>query len=477
VGKIPFHLSVAACVAALVPAASQAATDADVEALRAELAKLKAEYTERVTTLEARIDQLEAAGAASATAAADASLVSAAPPAAEAASPDAVPARSSGSTSVFNPAISLILAGNYTSLSQDPEDYAIQGFIPAGDEIGPGDRSFNLGESELTIAASIDPYFMGSLTAAITAQNEIELEEAYFRTLALPEGFTLKGGQFFSSLGYLNEFHAHNWDFIDQPLVYQAFFGGQMAVQGVQLKWIAPLDFLLEFGAESGNGDYFPGTRESSNGLNGVVLYGHVGGDIGESVAWRAGASWLDLDAEDREFEDLNAAGEDVLNAFTGSSKTWVLDATLKWTAPGDPRRRYFKLQGEYLQRTEDGRLSYVSPDAALDGSYESDSSGWYLQGIYRFLPRWRLGARYDSLDSGNTRIGLVQSGLLAPDDFNLLLPATPTRTSLMLDWSPSEFSRLRAQFAWDQASDGPTDEQFFLQYIYALGAHGAHKF
>ena len=70
-----------------------------------------------------------------------------------------------------------------------------------------------------------------------------------------------------------------------------------------------------------------------------------------------------------------------------------------------------------------------------------------------------------------------MQSGLLAPDDFSLLLPATPTRTSVMLDWSPSEFSRLRAQYAWDQASDGPTDEQFFLQYIYALGAHGAHKF
>jgi hypothetical protein len=70
-----------------------------------------------------------------------------------------------------------------------------------------------------------------------------------------------------------------------------------------------------------------------------------------------------------------------------------------------------------------------------------------------------------------------VRDGILTADDFSLLLPATPTRTSLMLDWSPSEFSRLRAQYAWDDASEGPTDQQFFLQYIYALGAHGAHKF
>ena len=112
-----------------------------------------------------------------------------------------------------------------------------------------------------------------------------------------------------------------------------------------------------------------------------------------------------------------------------------------------------------------------------LDGSYSSDQSGWYVQGVYQFLPRWRFGARYDSLDSGNTKIGLVQQGILPADDFSLLMPGSPTRTTIMFDWNPSEFSRIRAQYAWDDASAGPTDEQFFLQYIYAMGAHGAHKF
>jgi len=185
----------------------------------------------------------------------------------------------------------------------------------------------------------------------------------------------------------------------------------------------------------------------------------------------------VDLDAEDREFEDVNAMGEDVLNAFTGSSKTWVVDAELKWTPIGDTRRQYLKLQGEYMQREEDGNLAYADSVQSLDGSYSSDQSGWYVQGVYQFLPRWRFGARYDSLDSGDTKIGLVRQGLLAADDFSILMPGTPTRTSLMFDWSPSEFSRLRAQYAWDDAAEGPTDEQFFLQYIYALGAHGAHKF
>jgi hypothetical protein len=71
-----------------------------------------------------------------------------------------------------------------------------------------------------------------------------------------------------------------------------------------------------------------------------------------------------------------------------------------------------------------------------------------------------------------------VREGVLSAADLALLAPATPSRVTLMADWSPSEFSRLRAQYAWDDARDrGATDRQWLLQYIYAIGAHGAHKF
>ena len=452
----------AAFAAVLIPSIGLAASDADVDALRAEIAALKNEYAARVGALEARINQLEASDAAT--------PVQSAEPALPAPSP-------SGSASAFNPAISVILTGNYANLSQDPADYHIAGFMPPGEGVGPGDRNFNLGESELTLSANVDPYFMGALTVAVTGENEIEVEEAYFRTMALPEGFSLKGGQFFSGFGYLNEIHAHAWEFIDQPLVYQAFFGGQMAQVGLQAKWLAPTDVFLEFGAETGSGQSFPGTRMDRNSPNGVTLFAHLGSDIGDSIAWRAGLSWVDLDAEDRSFEGENGAEEPTLYAFTGSSRTWIVDATLKWTRPGDPQRRYLKLQGEYMDRTEEGSLSYTSLGPTLDGSYRASQSGWYVQGVYQFLPRWRAGARYDSMDSGDPSIGLVQAGELGWADFPLLVPASPSRTTLMLDWSLSEFSRLRAQYAWDDARDTTTDEQFFLQYIYALGAHGAHKF
>jgi outer membrane receptor protein involved in Fe transport len=135
-------------------------------------------------------------------------------------------------------------------------------------------------------------------------------------------------------------------------------------------------------------------------------------------------------------------------------------------------------VQGEYMQRTEDGDLAFDTLGANLTDSYSNRQSGWYLQSVYQFIPRWRIGARYDALDADDARIGLVESGTLAPEDFPLLLDASPSRFSLMLDWSPSEFSRLRAQYAWDEARiDDDEDHQFFLQYLYSIGAHGAHKF
>ncbi len=461
------HQPIAAlCALGLFVSPVYAATADDAAALRAELASLKADYAARVDALAARIAQLE-------TAAANPQPLPEPPE-----SPPPPPRDAQSSDTAFNPAIAMILGGSYTDTSRDPGDWHIAGFFPGGDEIGPGERSFNLGESELTLSANVDPFFSATLTASITGENEIEVEEAFFRTLALPAGFTAKGGRFFSGFGYLNEVHSHAWDFVDQPLIYQAFFGGQMAQDGLQVKWLAPTDLFLEFGGETGNGDAFPGTRRNRNGLSATTLFAHVGGDIGDSTSWRAGASWLDQRAEDRAYENVNDIGDPVVNAFTGKAQTWVVDAVLKWAPNGNVTRRQLKIQGEYMQRREDGALAYDVNGLDLGGGYRSTQSGWYLQTVYKFLPRWRIGARYDALDSGSSRIALVDDGTLPTDAFPLLRAANPDRLTLMLDWNPSEFTRLRAQYAWDDArADGARDRQFRLQYLFGIGAHAAHKY
>jgi hypothetical protein len=458
------------------PRPASAAPD-EVAQLKAELEALKA----NTAALEARIKQLENA-AAVAPAAPAAAVAATTPPEPEPAAPafpePAPPPAKGSNPTAFNPAISMILQGNYAALQQDPNTYRIAGFIPPPAGEGPGPRSFNLDESELTVASNVDPYFFAQVTAAIQGDNSIDIEEAFFKTLALSNGFTIKGGRFFSGIGYLNEIHSHNWDFVDQPLVYQAFFGGQLAEDGAQLRWVAPTDYFLELGAEVGSGLSFPGTQRNSNNLAANALFVHVGNDIGDSTSWRLGASWLQERATDRDYNDVDQFDDPVTNAFTGTSRTWIGDATLKWAPHGDPTLHQLKLQGEYMHRTEDGALAYDVTGQNLSGYYSSSQSGWYVQAVYTFIQRWRAGLRYDSLDSGNPNIGLVTSGVLPLSAFPSLLPATPTRTTFMVDWSLSEFSRLRAQYAWDEArANNEHDRQLLLQYIFSIGAHGAHKF
>ena len=61
--------------------------------------------------------------------------------------------------------------------------------------------------------------------------------------------------------------------------------------------------------------------------------------------------------------------------------------------------------------------------------------------------------------------------------DLPILRDYTPKRSTAMVDWSPSEFSRIRLQYARDQTRPGVTDDQVWVHYIMSLGAHGAHKF
>ena len=368
----------------------------------------------------------------------------------------------------FNPAVSVILQGTAARSSLDPNTYRITGFAPPTGEIGPARRGFSLGESELFMTANIDPYFRGQLVASLTPEDTVEVEEAFFQTLALGKGFTIKGGRFLSSIGYQNQIHQHAWDFQDAPLAYKAFLGGRLNDDGVQLRWIAPTDLFLELGTELGRGRTFPGTDPNKNGTGLWTAFAHVGGDVGASTAWRTGLSYVRTSPQDRAVPDMDALGT---QSFTGRSNLWIADFILKWAPGGNPMVTNFKLQGEYFRRKESGDLNFNNVNS---GDYSSRQSGWYLQGIYQFMPQWRVGYRYDQLSHGTVSNSL---GLTAADSPLLLTDYNPERNTLMVDWSPTEFSRIRLQLVSDKSRFGVTDRQLLLQYIYSLGAHGAHTF
>ncbi len=406
-------LAGAAALALLLAFPAFGATDAELAEIRNEIRALRATYESRIQALEQRLKEAEAR-----------------PAAVAAALPEPAAARGS-SASAFNPAMSAILTGTYAHLSRDPSTFAIPGFTPSG-EIGPGRRSFGLGESELVLTANVDPHFSGTLILAVTPEDTIAVEEAYGRYLGAPFGLAPKFGRFLSGIGYLNEQHPHAWDFVDAPLPYQAFLGGRYSTDGVQVKWVAPVDQFVELGGEAGNGDAYPGSERNRNGAGATSVFAHTGGDIGASHSWRAGASYL----------KARSAAEGI----EATSRLGIADFVWKYAPNGNARENSFKVQGEYFY----GRIREASRQA-----------GWYLQGVYQFLPEWRVGVRHDRLDPRGV------------DDVTY----APRRTSVMFDYNPSEFSRIRLQFARSQLLPDVADNQWFLQYILSLGAHGAHGY
>ena len=450
-----------------------AAADPDLQALREEIAQMKRSYEQRIDALEKRLVNAESAAS------------KAAPPS------DSVPAAASARTAAtgFNPEVSLILQGAMTRMQREPASWTLQGFVPAGepDEVGPPRRKgLSLRESELVLSANVDPNFRGHLNLALSPENTLAVEEAWFQTLGLGSGLTLKGGRFLSGIGYQNEQHPHTWDFADAPLAYTAFFGNRLTAEGLQVKWLAPTETWIELGLEAGRDSAFPGSDRNKNGSALGAVFARTGGDVGISSSWRAGLSAVGTRPADRGFAQTDSTGNANTVAFSGNSRTIGADFVWKWAPNGNPNERNFKLQAEAFRRVESGDLSCADAagagagncGAGLVGTYSATQSGFYAQGVYQFMPHWRVGYRHDRLDSGNAAIGLVNSGALAAADLPQLAAWKPRRDTVMIDYASSEFARLRFQFARD-ASRGPglSDNQFWLQYVMSIGAHGAHAF
>lgn len=450
-----------AVIAALAtPLSLHAAEASDIEQIRAEIQAIKQSYEARIAMLEQRLQQADAAIP---------PTIQPKPSVAQATPPETPPSSTNQTeparANTFNPEVSLILQGRYTR--SDKDETHITGFPLSGHDHG-GAKGFSLDGTELVLAANIGPGFRGLANLAFI-DDTVEVEEAWFQTLGLGSGLTLKGGRFLSGIGYANEQHPHAWDFADQSLVYQAMFGEHYSQDGLQLKWLAPTPVMVELGAEIGQGANYA----NHNGAGSWTAFAHLGSDIGDNHSWRAGLSRLEAksDARESHFDDLNEVETETL--FNGRSQYWIADFVWKWAPNGNPRNQNFKFQAEYVHRDEDGSLDCADNLASggacpgQNGNWQSRQSGWYAQGIYQFHPNWRAGYRYDRLDTGTQTSDLP----LAVSDYR------PQRHSLMFDYNPSEFSRFRLQLAQDKAEQGVTDQQLTIQYVHSLGVHGAHSF
>ena len=334
----------------------------------------------------------------------------------------------------------------------------------------PNQRGFTVQNIELTLSGNVDPYFtaIGHLIFGIDREGEsfLEVEEAYLTSTALPANLQLRAGQFFTQFGRLNSQHPHAWAFVDQPLINGRMFGGDgMRGPGMQLSYLVPLPVYAEamVALQNSQGE----TMASFRSVPGEDLFGRtlierqVEG-IGDLVITPRLAT--SFNPSDTQTVLLGVSGAFGPNGSGESARTQILgiDLYYKWkplqTVKGWP---FVAWQTEVMQRRY---VNAAVPAASAPNEILRDR-GIYSQVLWGFVPRWVVGLR-----------GEYAAG--RGGDVTDPLRERRTRLSPNLTFYPSEFSKWRFQYNYDDipSRDAPV-HSVFLQWEFLIGAHGAHTF
>ncbi len=424
-----------------------AAIRAELDRLRQEFQALRQQYDQRFTTLEARLATLEAgkggppaAAQPAAPAPAQATVPSQTPPAPVTAAPAPQGTQQApvgaGAAGAGGPEGTLPVYGNVSALSKvfNPDIAVIGDFIGAAGR-NPIETSpaFELHEGEVSYQAVVDPYARADVFFSF-GPSGVDIEEGYLTFTSLPGGLLTRVGKMRGAFGKVDQMHTHVLPWVDRPLVIRSLAGGEDGIDdaGISVQRLIPNRWLFL----EATGQVFRGTSSvfTASSRGDVTYLGHLRAyqDITESTNVDFGGSVA---------YGHNDAGPDQKTRLYG------LDATFRYR----PLRR--AIYRQFIGRTE---LVWSHRDQPFD---TAKSFGFYASGDYQFARRWFAGARYDWSDRAD----------------NPLL--TDKGTALLLTYWPSEFSQIRGEWRRTRYAEGRVANELLFQFLFSIGAHGAHPF
>jgi hypothetical protein len=420
--------------------ATAAASD-EVVRLRQGLDTLRQEYGARMAAIEARLAALEAPPVAAgepdrpvAAAADQPSAVSPQPDAAASQTPAQAGTSQAGTSQaskVFNPDISAI--GDFIGV--------------AGKTPGGGEPALQMHEAELSFQAVVDPYARADFFLTV-GPDEVGVEEAFITFPTLPGGLLMKVGKMRDAFGKVDAQHNHVLPFVDRPLVSTNLLGGEdgLSDAGISVARLIPNPWLFL----EATGQVFRGESNVFKApTRGDLAYvGHLRAyqDLSESTNVDLGGSIA---------YGHNDAGPGFTTRLLG------VDATLRYR----PLRRsiytHLLARGELVwsRREQPGVETNTAGSDLLGAAGDVHALGGYAYLEYQFARRWFAGVRYDDAARA-TAAGLRDRG-----------------GSFILTYWPSEFSQVRAQFRQTRFAERRTANELLFQFLFAIGAHGAHAF
>jgi len=310
-----------------------------------------------------------------------------------------------------------------------------------GDFLGAAGRNstpgapppLELHEAEASFQASVDPYARADFFLAFSPEGA-EIEEGFLTFPTLPGGLLLKVGKMRGGFGKVNTMHNHVLPWTDRPLVAENLLGGEEGISdsGLSLSKLVqnPVVFL-EATAEVYRGEdaVFDAPRRRDLSYVGRL---RAYRDLTESTNLDVGGSFA-------------SGGNENGPGF----RTHLIGADLAFRYR--PLRR--AIYRRFIARSEMVWSRREGPQG------DANAFGMYASGEYQFARRWFGGARFDYSERA-TAPDLVDKG-----------------GSLVLTFWPSEFSQVRGQLRRNRLAEGTTSTELLFQFLFSIGAHGAHTF
>ena len=195
-----------------------------------------------------------------------------------------------------------------------------------------------------------------------------------------------------------------------------------------------------------------------------VSLFAKVSPDLGYDHALQIGGYLVHND----QHQEIHEEGA-FETGLEGDADLYGLDIVYRYDNAAAYGLGDISLQAEYLRSVKDLTVRAGDP-LAIGQSRTLTTDGFYVQGLYGFRQRWQVGLRYDALGLTNKVTGDINERF---DDSD--------RWTAVLTWTPTEFSRFRMQYSYNdiltEAGVSETFNTVWLQFLMSLGTHGAHQF
>ena len=360
--------------------------------------------------------------------------------------------------------------------------------IEGGTQLGghdPNQRGFTVQGVELNLQGAVDPYFRGNANIVFSVdsggESFVELEEAWLETISLPANLQIRAGQILTDFGRINTQHPHSWAFVDAPLANGRFLGPDgVRNPGARLSWLVPTPFYSElfFSVQDSQGETAYSFRNDNGGdpLFGRPVSENAVKSFGDLLFAPRYAASFDLSDTQTLLAGVSAAFGP--NGSGGDTDTQVYGVDLFWKWKPANHHGGFP----FVSWQTEALLRRYQAGATSEGSYEAGTGGVYLPGetltdwgvysqiAWGFRKNWVAAFRGDYL----TRADKADYEEILGDD-----PDRPPRWRLSpnLTWYPSEFSKIRLQYNYDDRDTIGVDHSVWLQFEFLLGAHAAHKF